>query len=106
MVIKMTAVDVLGRVDELTDGTGGSVDVVMGAAIGPYRKSRVDGAQGRGGGRRRVLMLPTLKDRQRHLVGDRRQRVLEQLERDGVGPGHRASSRVRVAAFNSLLLEW
>lgn len=27
---QMTAVDVLGRVDELTDGTGGSVDVVMG----------------------------------------------------------------------------
>jgi len=34
----MTAVDVLGRVDELTDGTGGPVDAVMGA--GPYRKSR------------------------------------------------------------------
>jgi hypothetical protein len=32
---------VLGRVDELTDGTGGSVDAVMGAAIGPYRKSRL-----------------------------------------------------------------
>ena len=37
----MTAVDVLGRVDELTDGTGDSVDAVMGAAIDPYRKSRV-----------------------------------------------------------------
>jgi hypothetical protein len=37
----MTAVDVLGRVDELTDGTGGSVDAVMGAAVGPYRKSRI-----------------------------------------------------------------
>ena len=37
----MTAVDVLGRVDELTDGTGGSVEVVMGAAIGPYRESRL-----------------------------------------------------------------
>src|SRR5262245_51611255 len=36
----MTAADVLGRVDELTDGTGGSVDAVMGAEIGPYRKSR------------------------------------------------------------------
>jgi hypothetical protein len=36
----MTAVDVLGRVDELTDGTGGSVDAVMGTANGPYRKSR------------------------------------------------------------------
>lgn len=36
----MTAVDVLGRVDELTDGTGGSVDVVTEAKIGPYRKSR------------------------------------------------------------------
>jgi hypothetical protein len=40
-VAKMTGVDVLGRVDELTDGTGGSVDAVMGAAIGPYRKSRL-----------------------------------------------------------------
>jgi hypothetical protein len=35
----MTAVDVLGRIDELADGTGGSVDAVTGAAIGPYRKS-------------------------------------------------------------------
>jgi hypothetical protein len=31
----MTAVDVLGRVDELTGVTVGSVDAVMGAAIGP-----------------------------------------------------------------------
>jgi hypothetical protein len=38
----MTAADVLGHVDELTDGTGGSVDAVMGAAIGPYRKSRLN----------------------------------------------------------------
>jgi len=37
----MTAVDVLGRVDEPTDRTGGSVDAVMGTAIGPYRKSRL-----------------------------------------------------------------
>jgi len=37
----MTAVDVLGRVGELTDETGSSVDAVMGAAIGPYRKSRL-----------------------------------------------------------------
>ena len=37
----MTAVDVLGRVDELTDGTGGSVDVGMGTAIGPYRRLRL-----------------------------------------------------------------
>ena len=36
----MTVVDVLGRVDELADGTGGSVDAAIGAAIGPYRKSR------------------------------------------------------------------
>jgi hypothetical protein len=36
----MTAGNVLGRVDELIDGTGGSVDAVMGAVIGPYRKSR------------------------------------------------------------------
>ena len=40
----MTAVDVLGRVDELPDGTGGSVDAVMGAAVGPYRKSRLTSA--------------------------------------------------------------
>jgi hypothetical protein len=32
---------VSGRVDELTDGTGGSVNAVMGAAIDPYRKSRL-----------------------------------------------------------------
>lgn len=36
----MTAVDLLGRVDELPDGTGGSVDAVTGTAIGPCRKSR------------------------------------------------------------------
>jgi hypothetical protein len=30
----MTAADVLRRVDELTDGTGGSVDAIMWAAIG------------------------------------------------------------------------
>jgi len=42
-VARMTAVDVLGRVDELTDGTGDSVDAVMGAAIAPYRKSRLKG---------------------------------------------------------------
>ena len=45
-VAKMTAVDVLGRFDELTDGTGGSVDVVTGAAIGPYRKSRIKPLRG------------------------------------------------------------
>ena len=37
----MTVVDVLGSVDELADGMGGSVDAVTGAAIGPYRKSRL-----------------------------------------------------------------
>src|SRR5712691_2002794 len=37
----MTVSDVLGSVDELADGMGGSVDAVTGAAIGPYRKSRV-----------------------------------------------------------------
>ena len=37
----MTAVEVVGSVDELTDGTGGSVDAVTGTAIGPYRKSRL-----------------------------------------------------------------
>ena len=36
----MTAVEVLGSVDELADGTAGSVDAATGAAIGPYRKSR------------------------------------------------------------------
>jgi hypothetical protein len=35
----MTAIDVLGCVDKLTDGTGGLVDAVMGAAIGAYRQS-------------------------------------------------------------------
>ena len=37
----MTAVDVLGRVDELTEGTNSSRDAVMGAAIDPYRESRL-----------------------------------------------------------------
>jgi hypothetical protein len=37
----MTAVEVLGSVDELADGTAGSEDAATGAAIGPYRKSRV-----------------------------------------------------------------
>ena len=37
----MTAVEVLGSVDELADGTAGSVDAATGAAIGPYRKSRL-----------------------------------------------------------------
>ncbi len=32
----MTAGEGLGSMDELTDGTGGSVDAVTGAAIGPY----------------------------------------------------------------------
>ena len=40
-VAKMTAVDVLGRVDEVADGTGGSVDAVTGAAIAPFRESRL-----------------------------------------------------------------
>ena len=39
----MTAVDMLGRVDELADGTGGSVDAVTGTAIGPYRESQFKG---------------------------------------------------------------
>jgi len=39
----MTAVEVLGSVDELADGTGGSVDAVTGAAIGPSWKSRLKG---------------------------------------------------------------
>jgi hypothetical protein len=36
-----TAVDVLGRIDERADGTGGSADAVTGAAIGPCRESQV-----------------------------------------------------------------
>ena len=40
-IARMTVVDVLGNGNELTDGTGGSVDAVLGAAIGPYRKSRL-----------------------------------------------------------------
>src|SRR5262249_12536314 len=46
---RMTVVDVLGRVDERADGTGGSVDAVTGAAIGPYRKSRFDNPHRSGG---------------------------------------------------------
>ena len=37
----MTVLDVVGSVDELADGMGGSVDAVTGAAIGPYRESRL-----------------------------------------------------------------
>jgi hypothetical protein len=33
------------RVTERTDGTGGSVDAVMGAAIDPYRKSSTSRAR-------------------------------------------------------------
>ena len=43
----ITAVEVLGRVDELTDGTGGSVDAVTEAKSGPYRKSRLKYVHGR-----------------------------------------------------------
>ena len=43
-VANMIAADVLGCVAELTDGTGGSVDAATGAAIRPYRKSRLRGA--------------------------------------------------------------
>ena len=39
----MTAVEVLGSVDELADRTGSSVDAAMGAEFGPYRKSRLGG---------------------------------------------------------------
>ena len=38
---RMTVGDVLGSVDELADGTGGSRDAVTGVAIGPHRKSRM-----------------------------------------------------------------
>ena len=36
----MTAVEVLGSGDELTDGTVRSIDAATVAGIGPYRKSR------------------------------------------------------------------
>jgi hypothetical protein len=35
----MASVNVPDRMNELNGGTGGSVDPVTGAAIGPYRKS-------------------------------------------------------------------
>jgi hypothetical protein len=57
----MTAVEVLGSVDELADGTAGSVDAATGAAIGPYRKSRLKASrhtQGRTSASR--LVLPAL----------------------------------------------
>src|SRR5207247_10665308 len=40
---RMTVVDVLENVDKLADGMAGSVDAVTGAAIGPYRESRLKG---------------------------------------------------------------
>jgi hypothetical protein len=39
-VARMTAVDVLRRVYELTDDPAGSVDAVAGAGVDLYRKSR------------------------------------------------------------------
>jgi hypothetical protein len=36
-----TAVEVLGSVDELTDGTVRSIDATTVAGIGPYRESRI-----------------------------------------------------------------
>jgi hypothetical protein len=36
---RMASVNVTDRINELNGGTGGSVDPVTGAAIGPYRKS-------------------------------------------------------------------
>ena len=57
----MTAVEVLGSVDEVADGTAGSVDAATGAAIGPYRKSRLKASrhtQGRTSASR--LVLPAL----------------------------------------------
>jgi len=43
----MSAVEVLGRVNELTDGRSGSVDAVTEAKSGPYRKSRLKYVRGR-----------------------------------------------------------
>jgi len=40
-VVKMTALDVPGRLYELTGGTGGFVEAVMGATIGPYWECRL-----------------------------------------------------------------
>jgi hypothetical protein len=40
-VRRMSHFAVSGRVDELTDGTVGSVDAVTDAKSGPYRKSRL-----------------------------------------------------------------
>lgn len=37
----MTAVEVLGSIDELTEGTNSSLDAVIGAAIDPCRTSRL-----------------------------------------------------------------
>ena len=50
----MTAVEVLGSVDELADGTGSSVDAATGVEIDPYRKSR--------------LMRPLRSDALRHAL--------------------------------------
>jgi len=40
---RRTPINLSGGLNELTDGTVCSVDVATGAAIGPYRKSRLDG---------------------------------------------------------------
>jgi hypothetical protein len=46
----MTVVDVSRSVVGLADRIGGSVDTVTGAAIDPYRKSRITSSRGFGEG--------------------------------------------------------
>ena len=54
-------VDVLGSVDDLADGMGGSADAVTVAAIGPYRGSRVRARGSEGDSSRRSCKGPKLR---------------------------------------------
>jgi len=57
----MTVVDVLGSVDDLADGMGGSAEAVTVAAIGPYRESRVRARGSEGDSSRRSCKGPKLR---------------------------------------------
>jgi hypothetical protein len=83
----MTALDVLGRADELTDGTGSSMGAVMGAAIGPYRKCRSNyfGTSKRRVSMSRLLVLlrAVLRNVLLGLIGRKQYERIRQRVRDG-----------------------
>ena len=75
----MTAVEVLGRVGELTNGTVRSADAATGAGIGPYWESRVMRLLEQARTEDAQLEIPPLPcDRQR--PGPRRKRLVQLAE--------------------------